>query len=371
MLSKYNTIKKLTVVLLFWVLVAFILIVARDFLYPIFIAVLFAYLLYPIESRLERWGMPRILANFITVILAMAFFIGLLVLLYDQLSVFIGDFPTLQENVLRNLDRLQRIVDEKIWGKSPRGDYWLRRQTVDALELSGGFLKELLSATTNTIVKFGLMPVYIFLALYYRNKIESFVFKLAPSASHFRLKHIIRDISDVTKHYMAGVVIVILILCVINSAGLLLIGVQYAILLGILSAFMNFIPYFGTLIGGAIPVAYTFAVQGDINKTLAVMGFFILVQFTENNILTPNITGSKVNINPMFTILSIIVGGMVWGLPGMFVAVPYLGMFKVYCDHTPNLRPWAFMLGTEGTEEHALTLDKVWSALGLGRKRRK
>ncbi|GAB3814945.1 hypothetical protein GCM10028895_08570 [Pontibacter rugosus] len=84
-----------------------------------------------------------------------------------------------------------------------------------------------------------------------------------------------------------------------------------------------------------------------------------MVQFTENNILTPNITGSKVNINPMFTILSIVVGGMIWGIPGMFVAVPFLGMFKVYCDYTEGMSAWSFMLGTEGTEEHALTKEKV------------
>ena len=369
MATKYETLKKLTVGLLFVVLLVFVLIAAREFLYPIFIAVLFAYLLYPIENRMEKWGMPRILANFITVILAMAFLIGVIILLYNQLSVFIGDFPAMQENVLGNLDRLQAILDKEFGSDRPRNEHWLRQQVMDALELSGSFLKDLLSATTNTIVKFGLMPVYIFLALYYRNKVEKFLYQLTPSQTHSRLKKIIKDISHVTKHYMAGVVIVILILCFINSAGLLIIGVQYAILLGILSAFMNFIPYFGTLIGGAIPLLYTFVVQGDINKTLAVIGFFILVQFTENNILTPNITGSKVNINPLFTILSIIVGGMIWGLPGMFVAVPYLGMFKIYCDHTPELRPWAFMLGTEGTEKHALTLDKIKRVLGIGRTR--
>ena len=355
--------------LLFGILLVYVLIAAREFLYPVFMAILFAYLLYPVEKKMEEWGLPRLLANFITVILAMAFFVGVIVLLYNQLSVFISDFPTLQEQALSNLDRLQQVLDKKFGDKNPENEHWLRQQVVDGLELSGSFLRDLLSATTNTIVKFGLMPVYIFLALYYRNKFESFIFRLSPSHNHSKAKQIIEEVSNVTKQYMAGVVIVILILCVINSAGLLLIGVQYAILLGILSAFMNFIPYFGTLIGGAIPVVYTFVVQGDINKTLAVVGFFLVVQFTENNILTPNITGSRVNINPLFTILSIIVGGMIWGLPGMFVAVPYLGMFKIYCDHTQELRAWSFILGTEGTEEHALTLGKIKRVLGFGKKK--
>ncbi|WP_439883103.1 AI-2E family transporter [Pontibacter sp. MBLB2868] len=359
------TLQKLTFGLLFGILLVYVLVVAREFLYPIFIAVLFAYLLYPVEKQMEEWGVPRILANFITVILAMALFIGAIMLLYKQLTVFITDFPGLQNKALANLDRLQQALESRYGNGDPQNEHWLRNQVVDALELSGTFLRSLLKATTDTLVKFGLMPVYIFLALYYRNKFENFIYRQLSSYTHPKAQKIIDEISDVTKHYMAGVVIVILILCVINSTGLLLIGVEYAVLLGILSALMNFIPYFGTLIGGAIPLLYTFIIQGDPHKALWVLILFIFVQFIENNILTPNITGGKVNINPMFTILSIIIGGMIWGLPGMFVAVPYLAMFKIYCDHNENLSAWSFMLGTEGTEEHALTLDKIKKALGL------
>lgn len=348
-----------TFVLLFGILFLYVLIVAREFLYPIFMSILFAYLLYPVEKWLEERGLPRILANFITVIAAMAIFIGALVLLYRQLIGFLGDFPSLQEEAMKNLDRLQQSIDRCFGESDPDDEHWLQTQVSSGLELSGNFLREILMATTGTIAKFGLMPVYIFLALYYRNKFENFIYRQLPPVKHGKARQVIDQISHVTKHYMAGVVSVILILCVLNTAGLYLIGVEYALLLGIISAFINFIPYFGTLIGGAVPLLYTLLVQGDPNKALMVVLFFLVIQFTENNILTPNITGSKVNINPMFTILSIIVGGMIWGLPGMFLAVPYLGMFKVYCDYTPRLEAWSYMLGTEGTEEHALTFDKI------------
>lgn len=354
-----------TFVLLFGILFLYVLIVAREFLYPIFMSILFAYLLYPVEKLLEERGLPRILANFITVIAAMAIFIGALVLLYRQLIGFLGDFPSLQEEAMKNLDRLQQSIDRRFGESDPDDEHWLQTQVSSGLELSGNFLREILMATTGTIAKFGLMPVYIFLLLYYRNKFENFIYRQLPPVKHGKARQVIDQISHVTKHYMAGVVIVILILCVLNSAGLYLIGVEYALLLGIISAFINFIPYFGTLIGGAVPLLYTLLVQGDPNKALMVVLFFLVIQFTENNILTPNITGSKVNINPMFTILSIIVGGMIWGLPGMFLGVPYLGMFKVYCDYTPRLEAWSYMLGTEGTEEHALTLDKIKRVFNL------
>lgn len=359
MANGYDRIKGATYWLLFLVLLVYVLVVAREFLYPLVMSLLFAYLLYPIVKRLEKWGIPRLLANFVTIITAMGVFALLLILLYKQLSVFLGDFPELKEKALTNIDMVQRHIDREFGDDSQTNERWLRIQVGNALDLSGTAITNILLATTNTITKFALMPVYIFLMLYYRSKFESFLLRALPSDRHGKVKVMIDEISEVTKDYMGGVVIVILILCFINSAGLLIIGVEYAILLGIVSAIINFIPYFGTLIGGAIPLLYTLIVQGDLQKTLAVLFFFLAVQFTENNILTPNITGSRVNINPMFTILSIIVGGMLWGLPGMFVAVPIMGMFKIYFDNSPDLQAYSFMLGPEGTEEHALTIDKI------------
>ena len=357
--KKHNRLQQFTLVLLFGVLLVYVLVEAKDFLYPVFLAVLFSYLLYPVVKKLEDWGVPRILANFITIITAMALFVGLVVLLYKQLTTFLKDFPTLQQNALQNVDRLQESIEQKFGASDPEDEQWLRHQVNQAVESSGSFVADLLLTMTDTLTTIGLMPVYIFLLLYYRNKFENVIYRQLSSYKHPKAKRIIDDISDVTKHYMRGVVIVILILCVINTTGLLLIGIEYAVMLGIMSALMNFIPYFGTLIGGAIPLTYTLLVQGSPQKALWVLLFFLLVQFTENNILTPNITGSQVNINPMFTILSIVVGGLIWGLPGMFVVVPFLGMFKVYCDNQDDMRAWSYMLGSEGTEEHSLTLSKI------------
>ncbi|TXK45785.1 AI-2E family transporter [Pontibacter qinzhouensis] len=369
--KSYDRLRKMTYGLLFVIMLVFVLVQAREFLYPIFMAMLFAYLLYPVVKLLETWGVPRILANLVSILVAMAILTMLMVLLYKQLAMFLDDFPALQEKALENLDRVQYMLDRKFGDTDSSNEHWLRKQVSGALEFGGGVLTGVLMAITGTITKFGLMPVYIFLMLYYRNKFENFLLRLTPPYTHSRAQRIIDEIALVTKKYMGGVVIVILILCVINSAGLLIIGVEYAILLGIISAILNFIPYFGTLIGGAIPLLYTLVIQGDLQKALAVLIFFLFVQFTENNILTPNITGSRVNINPLFTILSIVVGGMVWGLPGMFVAVPFLGMFKIFCDNYEKLSPYAFLLSTDGTEEHAFNLDKVKKFFGIGQKDKK
>ncbi|MEJ8801862.1 AI-2E family transporter [Pontibacter sp. H249] len=365
MAGKFQTLQRLTFGLLFGILFVYVLVVARDFLYPVVMALLFAYLLYPVVKQLEQWGVPRIFANFLTIITSMAMLVGLLLLLYKQLGAFLGDFPDLQGKAMANLDRLQHSLESTFGIRTSRDNHWLQDQVTAAFEFSGDFIRKAFMATTNTVTKFALMPVYIFLMLYYRNKLERFIYRLTPPATHDNTSRIIFQISHVTRHYMAGVVIVIMILCVINTFGLWIIGIEYALLLGILSAIMNFIPYFGTLIGGAIPLFYTLVIQGEPNRALGVIILFILIQFTENNILTPTITGSKVNINPLFTILSIIIGGMIWGLPGMFVSIPLMGMLKIYCDNKPDLQAFSFLLGTEGTEKHAFTLDKLKRLVGL------
>ncbi|GAB3814950.1 hypothetical protein GCM10028895_08580 [Pontibacter rugosus] len=272
--KKYRKIQRLTYVLLFGILLVYVLVEAREFLYPLFMAILFSYLLYPVVSKLEDWGVPRILANFLTLITAVAIVTGVLVLLYQQLVKFLGDIPTLEDQAYQNIDRLQHALERKFGETNPDNELWLRQQVSGAFHVSGSFIRNILMATTDTLTKFGLMPVYIFLLLYYRNKFENFLYRLLPSFRHSKAQQIIDEISLVTKRYMSGVVIVILILCVINSTGLLIIGLEYAILLGVLSAFMNFIPYFGTLIGGAIPLLYVLMVQGSPQKALVVLGFF-------------------------------------------------------------------------------------------------
>ncbi|MDX5443756.1 MAG: AI-2E family transporter [Hymenobacteraceae bacterium] len=354
-----SQVRKINTLLLFLILLGFLLIVGRGFLYPILISMLIAYLLYPLTLRMERLGIPRILAILINVLLSIAIFIGAIYLIYIQLSMFLNDLPTLVDQANENIIAFENYLERKMEMKLGDEENWLQGKFSDFFAVGGEFLTTVFTATTSSVVKFGIMPIYIFLMLYYRNKFKRFLYKLIPAEKHEQVEHIIKEISFVTKRYMTGVVTVVLILCVLNSVGLLIVGLRYAILFGVLSALMNFIPYFGTLIGGAIPLTFSLLTDGSPKTAISIIILFLIIQFTENNILTPNITGGQVRINPMFTILSIVLGGMIWGLPGMIISVPFLGMFKIVCDHVKALQPYAYLLGTEGTEQHALTLKKI------------
>ncbi|MCC5920262.1 MAG: AI-2E family transporter [Cyclobacteriaceae bacterium] len=344
--------------LIFLILAVYVLIATRDFLYPLALAILLAYLLYPIVSFLEKRGVPRIPSNFVALIVGGAVLGGLGYFIYTQTASFVDDWPSMKGQAKVNLLAFERSVESLIGYERSSGDR-LYNKALDAIDFGGDSLGKVFGATTSTLTAFGLMPVYVFFMLYYRNKFKEFVLMLVPDSSHKESEEIITEISEVTGKYIGGVVTVVSILCVLNSVGLMIVGIEYAILLGILSALMNLIPYFGTLIGAVFPLSYALLIDGNPNTIIGVVILFAILQFTENNILTANITGGVVKINPLITILVIIIGAKIWGVPGMFLAIPYLGMFKIFCQHIEFLKPYAFLIGTEGTEKHAVNMDNI------------
>src|SRR5690606_20021956 len=350
---------RIILILLFLILLIHSLIAARDFLYPLALAILFAYMLYPFVRFLENRKVPRILANLIGILSTIAVISGVIYLLSVQLGTFVEDFPALKKQALANVDQLNDVINEKLEISVDIKRDIIKERLTHLFESGSTFMNTAFSATTGTIVKLALIPVYIFFLLYYRNKFASFLLQLIPQHQHEKTTKILGEVSHVTKRYMSGIVIVVLILCILNSVVLLIVGVEYALLLGIISALFNFILYFVTLIGGAVRLLFTLLMSDAPHKAIGVITLFLILQFIENNILTPNIVGGNVKLNPFITILSIIIGGILWGVPGMIISVPVLGMFKMVCEHVSGLSPYAYILGTEGTERHAITLDKI------------
>ena len=136
-------------------------------------------------------------------------------------------------------------------------------------------------------------------------------------------------------------------------------GCNIALILGIVSAICNFIPYFGTLIGGSIPLVFALLTGDSPLLALRVLILFAIIQFVENNILTPNIVGYNVKISPLFIIFSLILAAMLWGIPGMLVVIPFLAMFKIVINNIERFEPYAYLLDTRGTQQHAVSINKI------------
>ncbi len=358
-MRKTPLIIKATFTLLFIILLFYGMIQARAFLYPLALGVFFSYLLYPIADFLEKKGLHRILATFFTIILGLGVILGVSLLIYSQLKNFMNDLPAMKDQALKHIEGLENFLEQRLGMNSSENEGMVTSNVKGIFQSASGMMGSIFAATTGTVFTFAILPVYIFCILFYRNKFKKFLLLVVPDRIHNKVESIINDSSDVIKKYMAGIFTVVLILCFLNTIGLFIVGVKYALLLGVLSAFFNLIPYFGTLIGGSIPFLVALLTNESPQIAFGVVVLFIIIQFLENNILTPNITGGNVSINPFITILSIIIGGLVWGVPGMFMVVPFLGVVKIVCDHVEEWKPYSFLLGNSGTEKHSLSWERI------------
>jgi predicted PurR-regulated permease PerM len=142
---------------------------------------------------------------------------------------------------------------------------------------------------------------------------------------------------------------VMLVLAVLNSIGFLLLGLKYAILLGLTAAILNIIPYVGPWIGALLPVTIALLTKDSAMYAVGAMGVILITQFIDNNFITPKVVGSSVSINPLASIVALLAGGMLWGVVGLILAIPITGMLKIVCDEIPGLKPWGFLLGEEKT----------------------
>ncbi len=350
---------RMTVLMLFVLLLYHFLVTFRNFLYPIFLGVLFAYLLYPIAKWFEDKNVPRIPANLISIFIGIIVIYGLIFFIYTGLKDLVTKFPELEHHAISNIKKMLTNAGNEFGFFSSKQTADLESLVVNLFRQSQENIGNIISATAQTVFAVIIMPVYVFFLLYYRNKYRTFFMMLIREKHHGNADNTIQEISTVTRKYMTGLATVVLIMCIINSTGLYIIGIRYALLLGTIAAIFNFIPYFGTIIGYSFPFMMALLTEDSPKYALFVVILFVIVQFIENNILTPNITGGLVRINPFFIILGVLISGVVWGLPGMFIVVPLLAAIKIICDHVPSLKPYAFLIGDTGTEKYALTLEKI------------
>jgi predicted PurR-regulated permease PerM len=346
---------RLTYFLLAIFLIVYGLILARDFLYPLAFGILISYLLYPLVNFLEKKGLPRIFSILIPIIIALFVFGFLAVFVLKRVSLFLDELPEFRQKTIMHIEDLQYFVENEFGIPAERLKTFLLSRIFDI----GSESEKVFSTTTGTLFVILMQPVYVFLFLYYRTKFAYFILKVVGRQNRTIAIGVLRDVARVVTRYMLGVTTVVLILCIFNSIGLLIIGIQYPLLLGVISAMFSFIPYFGNFIGGSIPFVFALLTEDSTVYSIRIAIFVYCIHFFENNILSPNIVGSHIRINPFVIILSLIIGALVWGIPGMLVAIPFLAMLNIILKKIPGMQAYEYLLGTRGTRKHELTIRNI------------
>jgi predicted PurR-regulated permease PerM len=324
-----------------------IILAGSDIITPLVTAFFLAIMLLPVYRFLIRRKIPEGLAIFLSILL-LIIIIGLLVWFFSsQVSQLVSDFPQIKKNVQMHLATLSHWIDSKTNFSTAKQVALINEQNDKLLNYAGSILSGAASSVTGVLIFIGLLPIYIFLLLFYKNLLLRFVFLWFPQGTHPKVEEAMRESEVIIKSYLVGLLIQITYITVLLGGILLVIGIKHAILIGAIFAILNLIPYVGALIGNIIGVLLTLSSSQELWPIFAVLGTIAFVQFLDNNILMPRIVGSKVKINALATIVGVIVAGALAGISGMFLSLPVIAVLKIIFDRTTNFKQWGVLLGDE------------------------
>jgi putative heme transporter len=316
------------------------LILAKDIVLPIAFAALFSVVLLPLVNRFERRA-GHVFS--IALVLLIAFLMMALVswFVVAQLSSLAASLPDLEGKFYVLINSL-----------SDRANEWLKINTTEQTQLVKDGLKEfstyfgsMILSTSYFAYFFIQVPIYIFLFLLYRERFKDFLLAMRPG-SDLKWKD---EIQVVVRGYISGLTLVVLIAGALNSIGLLALGIEHAIFFGFLSGTLTMIPYVGITIGAALPALVALLTKDSAWYAVGVIAVHGVVQFLEGNFITPKITGSKISINALAAIVALLVGGKIWGIAGMILAVPAVGILKILVSYSPSLKPFVILLEDKHT----------------------
>ncbi|WP_347158529.1 AI-2E family transporter [Pontibacter chitinilyticus] len=327
-----------------------IIVLANGLLAPILMAFFISIMLLPVYRFFHKRRFPEALAIGIS-ILALVVVLGLIVWFFSsQIANLVADFPVIQQNVTTHLNDLSGWIGSKTAYSTEEQTRFIREQSSKLLNYAGGLLGGAASSVTSILIFLGLLPIYIFLLLFYKNLLLRFVFLWFPPDSHRRVEGAMREIEVIIKSYLFGLLIQISYITVLLGGALLILGIKHALLIGIIFAFLNLIPYVGALLGNIIGVLLTLASSADLLPIVEVLGTIAAVQFLDNNILMPRIVGSKVKINALATIVGVLVAGEMAGIAGMFLSLPIIAILKIIFDRSQRFKQWGVLFGDENPE---------------------
>jgi predicted PurR-regulated permease PerM len=321
-----------------------ILYIAKSIVIPVVFAIIFAIVLHPVVNFFIHRRINRVIAIAITLFLTFLVIGAFGLLFFSQASRFSESWPIL-------IDKLTEIFNQTINWASGYFDInahkiheWFINAKAEFINSSSAAIGKTLITVGNLVIVLFLVPVYIIMLLYYHPILIEFIHRLFGANNRSQVSQIVTQIKTVIQRYLIGLVIEAVIVATLNSVALLILGIEYAILLGIIGALLNVIPYIGGIVSVAIFMLVALVTKSPVYMIYIIV-IYSIIQFIDNHYIVPKIVASKVKINALFAIIVVIAGNALWGIPGMFLSIPLLAIVKLICDHIEPLKPWGFLLG--------------------------
>lgn len=341
--KKYPFFFRSTVTLLGIILFAYMLYTLRAIMVPLAFALMIAILLNPLVNILIRKKINKIVAISIALIATLLFIAAIMYFISSQIVKFSENMPLLEEKFSRLFHSIQ-LWFQKNYSLSLVKQSELLSDAMSSLKPLIGQTLGTLLGTFSVIV---LLPIYIFLMLFYKTLILNFLYEVFAEKNSLEVSSVLKETKNAIQSYMVGLLLEAIIVAIMNTAALLILGVQYAVLLGVIGALLNVLPYIGGIIAIALPILIATVTKDGFSTQLGIVIAYVVIQFIDNNILVPRIVSSQVKINALVSIIIVLLGGAIWGVSGMFLSIPFIAVLKIIFDRVDGLRPWGKLLGTE------------------------
>jgi predicted PurR-regulated permease PerM len=353
-----------TLILIFLFLLIGGLYYAKAFLIPFAFAVLLSMLLLPLTRWFERKKISRGLSSLFSLLSFLAVIAAIIWLVSWQVSSLTEDLTNIEQRVTSLINKAKDYVSNNLGISKEKQNDMIKQQQTSGGGSGKSMVSTVLSATMGFVVDFILVIVYTFVLLYFRSHLKKFVMMQLRTDEKPEAKKMMEDGSKIAQQYLTGLGMMIVCLWIMYGIGFSIAGVKHAIFFAILCGLLEIIPFVGNITGTSLTVLMAVSQGGGNAMVMGVIITYMVVQFIQTYILEPLVVGREVNINPLFTILVLVIGEMIWGIPGLVLAIPLLGIVKIICEHVDPLHPYAFLIGGEKKPSKGKFADKLKGRFG-------
>ncbi|SDI19581.1 AI-2E family transporter [Mucilaginibacter sp. P25] len=339
--KEYPFYLKSTVILFGLILLVYVFAQLADVMIPLAFSAFIAILLNPVSNWLQEHKAPKILSICLAMLLGAILLTGLFYFLSTQIIQFGDSLPTLKKKFG------EMFVTFKDW-VAATFNYSVQKQDKlikDAMDNSQALVGRTLGNVLSTFGLIFVVPVYVFLVLFYKTLLLNFIYEVFSEENSKQVADVLKETKSAIQSYIQGLLIEMVIVAAMNSLALILLGVKYGILIGVIGAILNLLPYLGGIIAISLPVLMATVTKDGYTTQLGVIIAYLVIQFIDNNILVPRIVSSKVQINALISIVVVLLGNLLWGLSGMFLSIPFVAVLKIIFDRIDTLKPWGKLLG--------------------------
>lgn len=329
-------------------------------LVPIVFGVMLAMLMTPICRKLDSKGWNRAASCTVCIMILLVALLGLLGIVVAEIRSFMKDITLIEEKGREAIETLQVYIEDQFHIEPKQQAALAEKQVATMSDSAGTYLSKIFGGMASAVGGILLTLAYTFLFIYNKERYETFFIRLYKEEDPRKVKEIVGQIGHVAQQYLTGRAMSVATLTVLYAIGLLIIGVKNALLLSAIAALLTIVPYIGSAVGGLFPFAMALVTEDSIQPALWVIGVIIFIQAIDNYFIEPRMVGGEVNLSALVSILSIIVGGLVWGVAGMVLFIPMLGIAKIVFDHVESLKPYGYLIGDP--DEHKSPSLSQWIA---------